>query len=48
MEIQLFKFWSEYTDEEKKHLPPLDPDEIAAGNTNYVWNGKEWEYIWED
>ena len=47
-DIELYKTWSEYTDEEKKLLPPLDPELIKNGNVNYMWNGKQWGYILED
>ena len=33
-DIELYKTWSEYTDEEKKLLPPLDPELIKNGNVN--------------
>ena len=48
MEIELYKTWPEYTEEEKKLLPPLDPELILNGNVNFMWNGKEWEFIDED
>ena len=42
--IELFKFWSEYTEEEKKQLPPLNPDKMKDRD-HYVFNGKDWEYL---
>ncbi len=46
MEIELFKFWSEYTDEEKKQLPPLNPQKVSDGEADhYVWDGKDWIYL---
>ena len=43
--IQLYKMWSEYTDEEKAILPPLNPKRIESGDVNYMWNGQCWEYV---
>lgn len=43
--IQLYKMWSEYTDEEKAMLPPLNPKRIESGDVNYMWNGQCWEYV---
>lgn len=37
--------WDEYTEEEKAQLPPLNPKRIESGDTNYMWNGKFWEYV---
>jgi len=42
--IELYKFWSEYTDEEKRQLPPLNLDKMNESN-HYIWNGEFWEYI---
>lgn len=40
------KSWNEYTDEEKKNMPPLDPVYIENDLTsNVVWTGTEWLYI---
>ena len=45
MRIELFKMWSEYTDAEKAQLPLLNPEKVANGEVNYMWNGESWEYV---
>lgn len=41
----IFKMWGELTEEEKRLLPPLNPNKIASGDTNYMWTGTYWEYV---
>ena len=43
--VEPYKLWSEYTEEEKKQLPPLNPEKIKNGELNYIWDGKNWEYV---
>lgn len=48
-EIELFKRWADYTEEERAMLPELP--ETAIGNSQnppYMWNGDYWGFIMED
>ena len=46
--IQPYKRWSEYTEEELEVLPKLPEHIVEQKNVPWMWMGNRWEFILHD
>lgn len=42
--IEICKYWDEYTEEERKQLPPLE----SKTKKNWLWDGENWDFVPRD
>lgn len=47
-DIKPFKRWHEYTESERRILPPIPEYYIRGKETPYMWMGDHWEFIMGD